>query len=160
MGSVLSTLNTAKYNEHATNISNKSRRLAEQSEEDLVKINHQLAQWLLGAVSGDEAIMATALATLKEIYDDDTIESPDNNINSVVTAVTTRRGVNVTLTAGSNVISFSSAMPAATYSLTVRTYTALGGQIQYSIDPTSQTVNGFTIVVASAGKLDYIALYN
>jgi hypothetical protein len=32
--------------------------------------------------------------------------------------------------------------------------------IQISVDPASRTVNGFTLIAASAGKLDYIALYN
>jgi hypothetical protein len=156
---VLSTLNSAKYTEHTTNLSNKRRRLAEVSEKDLVKITYNIGQWLLGAVSGDASIQSAALTELGVIYDD-TITPPDNLVGSTVTESTTRRGVNVSLLAGLNTVSFSSAMPAATYSLTHTVYTASGGQVQWTQDPSTRTVNGFQIWVAAACKIDYIALYN
>jgi hypothetical protein len=156
---VLSTLNSAKYTEHTTNLSNKRRRLAEVSEKDLVKINYNVMQWLLGAVSGNATIQTAALTELESIYDD-TITPPDNLVTSTVTESTTRRGTGISLSAGDNTVTFSSAMPAATYSLTYNTYTASGGQVQWTQDPATRTVNGFEIWVASACKIDYIALYN
>ena len=67
MAEVLSLLNTAKYSEYLTNLSNKYRRLAEISQADLTRIDHQMAQWLLGAISGDSALQAAALAELAVI---------------------------------------------------------------------------------------------
>ena len=159
MAEVLTTLNTAKYSEYETRLASKRRRLAELSENDLVRINTQLCQWILGAISGDATVQSTALAELEEIYDD-TITPPTSLIAASVTSLNSRRGRSVAIVAGSNAITFSSALPAATYSLTIRTFTSNGGQIQYSIDPTTLTVNGFTLVSASNGFLDYIALYN
>jgi hypothetical protein len=155
----LSNLNTNKLSEYTTALSDKRRRRAEISESDLVQINTYMSQWLLGAVSGDAALMSVSLAGLSEIYDS-TITPPSNTIVSAVTASNSRRGVGVTLSAGTNVITFSSAMSTSTYSLSAYPYTSLGGNIQYSIAPTSRTVNGFTIITASAGKLDFIALEN
>jgi 3-oxoacyl-ACP reductase-like protein len=159
MAEVLTTLNTAKYSEYETRIATKRRRLIELSEDDMVRINHQIVQWLLGAVSGDAIIQSAALAELEEIYDE-TITPPTSLIAASVTSLNSRRGRSVAIVAGSNAITFSSALPAATYSLTIRTFTSNGGMIQYSVDPTSLTVNGFTLVSASNGFLDYIALYN
>jgi hypothetical protein len=156
---VLSTLNSAKYTEHTTNLSKKRRRLAEVSEKDLVKITYNVNQWLLGAVSGDASIQTAALTELGVIYDED-ITPPDNLIGSTVTESTTRRGVGVSLVEGNNTVTFSAAMPATTYSLTHTTYTASGGQVQWTQDPATRTVNGFEIWVAAACKIDYIALYN
>ena len=159
MAEVLTTLNTAKYSEYETRLGEKRRRLAELSENDLVRINTQINQWVIGAISGNAAVMAAAIIELESIYDED-ITPPVNNIGAVITESNTRRGVGVTLAAGSNAITFSSALTTTTYSLCAYPYTASGGNIQYSIDPASRTVNGFTIVTASAGKLDYIALEN
>jgi len=157
MAEVLSLLNTAKYSQYLTNLSSKYRRLAELDQADLTRIDHQMAQWLLGAISGDSALQAAALAELAVIYDEDLIP-PSNVIGSTPTTLNTRVGIAVTLTAGSNAITFSSALSTASYSLLAYPYTASGGNVQYSIDPASRTINGFTIIVASAGKLDYSAI--
>jgi hypothetical protein len=158
--STLSVLNTNKYSEYETRIASKRRRLIELSEDDMVRINHQMAQWLLGAVSGNAALMASALAELKELYDDSTIAAPTNLIGSTLTENNTQRGVAVSITAGSQTIPFSSAMSTTAYSLVLFAYTSTGGMIQISSDPTLRTVNGFQLTAASAGKLDFIALEN
>jgi hypothetical protein len=82
---VLSTLNSAKYTEHTTNLSNKRRRLAEISEKDLVKIIYNHCQWFLGVISGDEAIQSEALAELSAIYGED-ITPPDIISTNLLTA--------------------------------------------------------------------------
>jgi hypothetical protein len=160
MSTPLSTLVKAKYDEHTTNLSSKRRRLSEISEKDLTKINMQMSLWNLGAISGNSSLQTDALTEISSILDDASITPPASVIGATVTESTTRRGVAVTIAAGSNAITFSSAMPAATYSLQPFAYTATGGMIQISVDPASRTVNGFTLIAASAGKLDYIALYN
>jgi hypothetical protein len=155
----LSVLNTNKLSEYTTDLSDKRRRRAELHENELVQINTYMSQWLLGAISGDQTLMNTSLAGLADLYDS-TITPPTNNVGAIVTASNSRRGTAISLSAGTNTITFSSAMTTATYSLTVYPYTSLGGNIQYSIAPASRTVNGFTIITASAGSLDYIALEN
>ena len=158
MAEVLSLLNTAKYSQYLTNLSSKYRRLAELDQADLTRIDHQMAQWLLGAISGDSALQAAALAELAVIYDEDLIP-PSSVIGSTPTALNTRVGIGVTLAAGSNTITFSSALSTTNYALSHPfAYTSNGGLIQFSVDPASRTVNGFTLVAASAGKLDYSAI--
>lgn len=153
---VLTTLNNTKYSEYDTRISSKRRRLAELSENDLVRINLQLSQWLLGVISGNSTISSAALTELESLYDE-AITPPTSIISSPGTTANSRIGVGVTLTAGTNAITFASVFTSDDYALTLNTYTASGGQVQYTQDPTTRTVNGFTIWVAAACKLDYIA---
>lgn len=157
--STLSTLNTTKYSEYTDRLSNKRRRLSELSENDLVKILTQCVQLFYGEIYGDAAVSAAAKTELEVLYDA-TITIPTSQIGASVTESSTRRGTGVSLTAGDNTITFSSALPAATYSLTFITYTASGGQVMWTHDPADRTVNGFSINVVSNCKLDYIALYN
>lgn len=155
--SVLTTLNTTKYSEYDTLLSTKRRRLAELSENDLVRISLQLNQYLLGVITGNSTISSAALTELEDLYDE-TIDPPSTVIGTTPSTTNTRIGVGVVLTSGTNNITFSSSMTSASYALTLNTYTASGGQIQYTQDPTTRTVNGFTIWVAAAGKLDYTAI--
>ena len=153
---VLSTLNVNKYAEHATNVSNKYRRAAEESENDLVKINHQLGQWLLGVISGDSTIQSAALTELGVIYDD-TITPPTSVISSTPSTANTRIGVGVALSAGNNTVPFSSSIGSTLYSLTWNCYSASGGMVQWTQNPATRTATQFQIWVASAAKIDYQA---
>lgn len=153
---VLTTLNNTKYSEYDTRISSKRRRLAELSENDLVRINLQLSQWILGVISGNSAISSAALTELESLYDE-AITPPTSIISSPGTTANSRIGVSVTLTAGVNAVTFASVFSSDDYALTLNAYTASGGQVQYTQDPATRTVNGFTIWVAAACKLDYIA---
>lgn len=62
---------------------------------------------------------------------------------------------NVAVTAGSNVISFSSAFSSAAYSLQVFDFS---GSVGFEI--TAQDANGFTLNCIDAGAINYIAILN
>jgi hypothetical protein len=65
----------------------------------------------------------------------------------------------VTVAAGSNTITFASALPANTYSLIAEVTDASGNPIDYACDTDSFAAEGFTIVCAAAGRLNYCAIY-
>ena len=72
----------------------------------------------------------------------------DRSTTGVLTTI--RSGV-VTLTAGSNTIAFSSALPSANYEVEIIDTNGIG------VQQGAKTLNGFTVTALGAGTIGYIA---
>lgn len=156
---VLKTLTNNKYEEHVGYLDGGRRRRAELTENEMVKSTYQVVRWLLGAVSDDQTEQNAAITELEEIFDT-TITAPTNTIGSTVTELNTRRGKAVALTAGNNTVTFASPFDDTDYTLTFITYTASGGQVQWTHSDSDEDATGFDIWVAAACKINYQAIHN
>jgi len=69
-----------------------------------------------------------------------------------------REGKGEVIAAVGTVIVFATPMTTDQYVVLVRPYDSLGDFIEWKVDPTLMTANGFTIVPAADGLLDYHAV--
>jgi len=156
---VLKTLFNNKYDEHVLNLSSGNRRAAELTENHLVKAVSALGYYVFGVITGDTAVQEEAHANLEDIFDED-ITVPTFLIETTETDLSTRRGKGVSLAAGDNTVTFSSAFDGTNYSLTPPfCYTDTGNPVSATVDPSTRTSSGFTVHVPVSCKLDYYAVY-
>ena len=144
------------YDTYSNELVNGRRRRAENYENTEVRALAQMVRLHAAYIAGDQVEAAAAIAELEVIFGV-TFTPPTNIISTSPTELNTRLGVEVSLTAGNNTITFSSAMPVDTYALMFNVYGATGGQVQWTQDPATRTVNGFEINVAANCKMDYYA---
>ena len=69
-----------------------------------------------------------------------------------------KRGSKVAVDARGTVVNFTTASATTNFIILVRCYNAAGEAIGYTIDPTRLTVNGFHILPAQTGFIDYLII--